>query len=925
MKWLDDHKYPLDWNGPTDRPFVEFGRESADGDPQRSIIDHLESVARRHPDRIAITDSNGGVPATSLSYAQLWQGLSGLAETIAAGSKPEELIGILLPAGPLLPLAMLACLAAGRPFLALDTHYPSDWVRQVLRDARPTLIIGHETSAATVPTTRLINLTRLPQPARADWRPAQLGLDQPACVLLTSGSSGIPKGIVNSQRNLLQRVAQSINAAHINADDRFLTLASLCTIVGLRDLLTALLAEASIHLLDPQRLGAREILSVIRSEAITILFAFPALLRSMVPYDEERAGSALRLVRIGGDTTLWADIDLLRAWLQPEAAIQLIYAATEAPIMQWFVDGACRRQDARIPIGYALRGNRLAIVDEFGRATAPGEVGELVVGSPYVALGHWAGGRCVANSTANNGTPSFRLFHTGDLVRQRPDGLLERLGRKDRQVKIRGTRVELDGVEAALRRHPLVRDVGALARMSIGGAILVAYVSARNSGDTSLCESAASSCESAAPAGLLDELRALMRSTVPAAMRPAHLYCVSEIPRLPSSKLDVRALTALDEANIQNEDLNSIPATTDLNDCIAPTVAQLWQNVLRAPVGGPDDDFFAAGGDSLKAITLTIELERALGLELSLTLINGAPKFAALCQALTEQRTTRYVPLVLLKPGDGVAPLFFVHGLGGNVAELFPIARSMTYPGAVFGIQARGLARHERPHTTVEAMATEYLLAIKMRQPHGPYYLCGYSFGGLVAFEMARRLAHSGEKVGLLGLFDTLPNFLGWPLPFWLGFARRRMGRFVTAMSAGPLRTWPAVARRAVGRGRRTTPRWHDGVPARLRRGNPTPTHLDSPPTLFSFLKTAPASVLKVAATGLIASARYRPRFYPGELKLFIPAERNSALLSPQDFWQRHARTLSIVGTAGGHLTMLSMPNAEFTAASLTRYLPVLN
>jgi amino acid adenylation domain-containing protein len=895
MKWLDDGKHPLDWNGPTGRPFVEFGLKFGDGDSDRSIIDHFEHVARRHPDRIAITDSD-----TSVSYAQLWDGLSGLAETIAAETQPGELIGILLPAGPMFPLAMLACLAAGRPFVALDTNYPSDWLKRVLQDARPTLVIERgmstETSDIAGPTARVINLTCLPQPARQDWRPAELGLDAPACVLFTSGSTGPPKGIVNSQRNLLQRVAQSINAAHINADDKFLTLASLCTVVGVRDVLTALLAGAAIHVLDPQRVGARETLNVIRSEAITILFAFPALLRSMIPYDEQPAGAALRLVRVGGDTTLWSDIDLLRAWLAPQAAVQLIYAATEAPIMQWFIDDSRRNDDSRIPIGFPLPGNRLALVDEFGRPTPPGEIGELVVGSPYVALGLWVDGRCIANNIERNGTPPYRLFRTGDLVRQRPDGLLERFGRKDRQVKIRGARVELDGVEAALRQHAHVRDVGALARTSSadGGGTLVAYVSARDG----------------APAGLLDELRALMQSA-PAPMRPTRLYQVHEIPRLPSSKLDVRALMMLDEANIRNEHANfTPPATADEadGDCIAPTVAQLWQKVLLCPVGGPEEDFFAAGGDTLKAITLTIELERALGLELSLTLINEAPKFASLCAALTQQRTTRYVPIVLLKAGEGVSPLFFIHGLGGNVAELFPIARSMTYPGAVFGIQARGLARHERPHTTVEAMAAEYLRAIKARQPNGPYYLCGYSFGGLVAFEMARRLSASADEVGLLGLFDTMPNFLGWPLHVWLAFVRRRMDRFGVRGSAAAIRTWPAAAWEAAGR-----------VCARPR-GHLT-HKLDSSP-LLSFLKSAPASVLKVVASGLMASARYRPGSYPGEVKLFIPVERDSAL--PRSFWRRHARALSIVDTAGGHLTMLSMPNAESTAASLTRYLPVL-
>src|SRR5260370_13135204 len=165
---------------------------------------------------------------------------------------------------------------------------------------------------------------------------------------------------------------------------------------------------------------------------------------------------------MGGDTTLWSDIDLLRAWLGREPVIQLIYAATEAPMMQWFVDDSGRADDARIPIGYPLPGNRLALIDEYGRSTPPGEVGELVVASPYVALGLWVDGRCAPGSIESNGTPPCRLFRTGDLVRQRPDGLLERICRKDRQVKISGDRLNLDGVEAGLRPHPLPRPLAAL-------------------------------------------------------------------------------------------------------------------------------------------------------------------------------------------------------------------------------------------------------------------------------------------------------------------------------------------------------------------------------------------------------------------------------------------------------------------------------
>src|SRR4030095_8574441 len=128
----------------------------------------------------------------------------------------------------------------------------------------------------------------------------------------------------------------------------------------------------------------------------------------------------------------------------------------EAPMMQWFVDDKCRGEEARIPIGYPLPGNRLALVDEEGHATRPGEVGELIVGSEYVSLGSWVDGRLRDESVETDGQCGGRIFRTGDLVRQRPDGLLERVGRKDRQVKIRGSRVDLDGVEAMLRGHEFV-------------------------------------------------------------------------------------------------------------------------------------------------------------------------------------------------------------------------------------------------------------------------------------------------------------------------------------------------------------------------------------------------------------------------------------------------------------------------------------
>jgi len=216
----------------------------------------------------------------------------------------------------------------------------------------------------------------------------------------------------------------------------------------------------------------------------------------------------------------------------------------------------------------------------------------------------------------------------------------------------------------------------------------------------------------------------------------------------------------------------------------------------------------------------------------------------------------------------------------------------MTYSGAVIGIQARGLAGQEPPHTSVEAMAAEYLKEVKARQPNGPYYLCGYSFGGLVAFEMARRLRESGDEVGLVGLFDTMMSPLRWPLHSWLSIVRRRIAQLAGGAYAAPARTWPATVRQMASR-----------LCKRVRAYRLT-------------------SVLKVVVSGLTASARYRPGFYPGKLTLFTPVGREPGLPSLQAIWSKHARAISIVETAGTHSTMLAAPNAEFAAASLTRRLP---
>jgi thioesterase domain-containing protein/acyl carrier protein len=676
---------------------------------------------------------------------------------------------------------------------------------------------------------------------------------------------------VNSQRNLLQRVNQSINAAHINSDDRFLTLTSPCTIVGVRDMITAAVAGASVFLLDSQKAGAREVVRLIRDRGISILFAFPALLRSIVGAAHAGAGESLRLVRTGGDTTLWSDIALLRRWTSPGTSIQLIYAATEAPMMQWFVGNSAKAHEERIPVGYPLPGNALAVVDESGAPVREGEIGELLIRSRYVALGIWSRGCCETQAILTDAHDcQMRVLRTGDLVRRRPDGLYDRIGRKDRQVKIRGARVELDGVEAAIRRHDCVRDVAVIARADDEGNVirLVAYVQ--------LCEGASQDS--------LSRLRHWMRRTVPLHMQPWRFYRTGIIPRLPNSKLNAGALREMDLASQREEaDTHAGPAAINLleDDHVEVLVAHIWRDVLGLRLSAATDDFFDLGGDSLGAITMTAKLEKVLGRELPITLINKAPTFAAFCRVLRDNERATYSPLVTLKPGHGLPPVFFVHGVGGSVMELFGLARKVAWPGPVIGIQARGLDGNDTPTKTVEAMTDEYLTAVKSRQPEGPYFLCGYSFGGLVAFELARRLRDQGDEVAFVGLFATLPP-------------RHRFLR---------LWAWTAYLYRSLAQ--------------RVVSYKKLPLHLDT--------SHAPAGALEelraVAISALSASAAYRPGLYAGEITLFEPGHRDLGLPSSAKPWHQYAGALRRVCLHGRHDDMLAGVNARGAADLLSKCL----
>lgn len=872
--WLDGSNYTLDWNGPVERGVAPFDP----ADLSRPLFAQFLRTAAAHPDPVAIDDG-----ARHLTYRETLAAAVALAAPIAERTAPDELVGILLPTSVDFPVAMLACLAAGRLFVPLDLHYPRAWLDGVIKDAGVSALIGRfddpETDAIAPGGIRRIDMrAHATQPAHH----APVGPDDPAFVLFTSGSTGKPKGIVNSQRALLRRVEQYVGAAHIDASDRFLPLSSECTIAGLRERFTALLTGATLHLIDVQRQGARQILNRLDEAAITMIYAVPALLRTLMQLGQP-APQSLRVVRVGGDAVLWSDVDALREWLPGDCRIELGYSSTEAPIMQWFVPRDFPRERARVPLGYPLAGNALAIVDDAGNAVTPGEMGELVVRSPYVALGRWSGGRCDGTDfPADPNDASCRILRTGDLVRLRADGLIDLAGRKDRMIKIRGVRVEPGELEAALRKMPGVRDAAVFPRRVGANWWLIAYV-------TGAVDAAA--------------LKTALRDAVPAALQPQRVHVIDAIPRLASAKLDMAALGALDEA-WQRREVEHAPAGSS-----APvgeteeTVAAIWQRVLEREAIGRDDDFFDAGGDSLSTLNLMFAIEEAFGVELPVTMIYAAPTIAKLAAAIDARSTAEFSPLVLIRAGEGT-PLFIVHGVGGNVMELFALGRRIRTIGPVYALQARGLDGKEPPNRSIAAMAKDYLAEIRRAFPEGPYHLAGYSSGGLTAFEIARRLEAAGEPPASLTLIDTQTTARQWPFAVWMNLLVTRARHHLATMRKQGLGEAARYAAEHLLSLRRHM----------LRR-------FASRGTVPQPGGRMPAALQAVFAATSEAIANYRPGSYGGEIFLILPEQTDPQMASPARIWRGHCHALATQVVPGNHFTMIQGVHGAETAAAMSRHL----
>ncbi|MBO0710891.1 MAG: AMP-binding protein [Acetobacteraceae bacterium] len=738
--WRTAPDVPLDLNGPTDRPFRRF----EEGQLSLPIHETFRDVARRHPDRVAVTDG-----VAHLTYAELDASVSRVAIALRSIGDAGGAIGILLPNSVLFSVASLACLTTGRPFIPLDLRYPVEHNLKVIVDSGlATLIVENETATADYRLPESITLIRLDRVLQSGTSPVQVSLgseidlDAPAVILYTSGSTGRPKGIVNSQRALLQRVAQHVNSGHLNCDDTFLPLSSPCTIAGLREALAPLLVGGMLYALDPQTVGLREIRRLMRETPISVCWCVPVLFRALMAIDDDRADfQSLRIFRIGGERILATDIELLRQSLPSTCFIQIGYSSTETPGTQFFVPQDAIQDSAVVPVGYMLPETSYTVLREDGSPAPLGELGELVVRSRSVALGQWADGRLVDGAMVSDPSdPSRRIYPVGDLVSVDERGLITVAGRKDRQIKVRGVRVEPAELEVALRRSPEVSEAAVIVRSAGTTNSLVAFV-------TPLALPYGGSM---ARNELVSKLRARIRATLPGALQPSAIHVLTELPKLPGGKIDGVALQQIDRERLASAATLPVDTGPSRSQAIQRAVTQSWKRVLGAHSLALHQTWEEAGGDSLTFLTFVFDLENALGRRLAIDIFDPAMRAEDMAAAIRDSLLTPATTQT-----DNREPIFVCPGVLGDEPALAALRAEMGEAYRLVTVSYPDMAAMTADGFTFHDIISYALEQISAVWPPGPVRLFGYSFGGVVAFALAQRLLAAGHEIGFLGILDT--------------------------------------------------------------------------------------------------------------------------------------------------------------------------
>ncbi|MBB3104790.1 amino acid adenylation domain-containing protein [Azomonas macrocytogenes] len=676
-----------------------------------------------------------------LNYAELERRANHLANClIQKGVGPEVRVGVALPRSVELPLALLAILKAGGVFVPLDISYPAERLAYQMADSQMALLLTNSRinqQLAIVDNLICLNIDDLPiLDSSTIVTPAYLHTENLAYLIYTSGSTGLPKGVAVAHGAIAQHCQGIIDLYELGENSREFHFMSFAFDGAQERWLSVLMSGGRLVIRDEGLWTAEQTLEVLRNHQINVACFPPAYLMQLAEAAELLATPPIvHTYCFGGEAVSEASFERVKRTLKPQWLING-YGPTETVVTPLLWRAAASEHCAApyAPIGHAVAKREVFILDNDLNLLPVGIAGELFIGGECLARGYLLRPALTAGCFVPNPftVDGGRLYRTGDIVRQRQDGLIDYLGRLDQQVKIRGFRIELGEIESHLRTLPRIKEAVVTVHENAIGKYLIAYV-------TGMLER-----------GSEQALSAALRMQLPDYMVPTRIIQLDSLPLTTSGKIDRRALPEPDwTTKIYRAPRNKLEEA----------LAAIWAEVLGISRIGIDDNFFELGGDSLQVLKVISKVRTCpeLGLDLKLRDLMQKPYIREL-SGFMENTSIQHIPdslLLLNTLIEDSPPLFCLHGGFGTVFDYEPLARRLNRRRTVYGIQCRMLFDSAWQDISLEQMAKDYAQRIRQIQVEGPYYLLGWSLGGTLALLVAYELESQGEQVVFAGLVDS--------------------------------------------------------------------------------------------------------------------------------------------------------------------------
>ncbi|MDC9604089.1 amino acid adenylation domain-containing protein [Xenorhabdus griffiniae] len=719
--------------------------------PSKTLHQTVIEQASKTPDALALLDCHH-----RLTYQQMRLQTRLLVDRlIDAGVQAGDIVGVALSRSVRLSLALQAILEAGATWLPLDIGYPDERLTIMLEDAQPRVVITeNEYQARFANQAPLLLLDTLADETQQPIHPAaNVTPEQAAYIIYTSGSTGRPKGVVVSHQAIVNRLLWMQDAYSLTTDDVVLQKTPCSFDVSVWEFFWPLMTGAQLMMAPPEAHRDPTLLrQLIDDYHVTTLHFVPSMLATFIDsfaLQEQEAPfcRSLRRVFCSGEAL---SCELAHRYqMLITAPLHNLYGPTEAAVdVTWqpaFGEALQRCSSSGVPIGRPVWNTQLRILDPWLRPVPIGVAGDLYLSGIQLATNYLnradlTASRFVADPFASG----ERMYRTGDIACWSENGEVEYLGRSDDQLKIRGQRIELGEIEQVLLEQPEIAQAAVAARElgkpsqaieNVDARQLIAWVIPQS--DVTLD---------------IQALQQTMMKRLPAYMLPVSYVIQEKFPLSANGKLNRKALPMPEKLTT-----GRLPQAG-----LESQLAKLFAEILACDIVWADDDFFALGGHSLLAMRLAAEIHRRLNLRVSVGHIMVARSVEKLSALLVDEQKKNSAEnggigeVLPLREGAGPA-LFCVHPASGFAWQYSGLLRYLEGDWPIIGLQS------PRPHGVIadcdslDAMCTRHLATLRNIQPHGPYYLLGYSLGGMLAQGMAIRLQQEGEEVAFLGLLDAYP------------------------------------------------------------------------------------------------------------------------------------------------------------------------